>query len=146
MATRILRGLLILLGASAVAIGLSVFLSGATSTTHVAELAYSHLTGSTHAFTGDLGPTVESEMRFYAPLWIAYGVILIIAGRKLAAWLDRVPVLAAVFFAGGVGRALAYLEIGPPHPAFTVLMIVELTLPLVFIALWAALRRSVDPS
>jgi Domain of unknown function (DUF4345) len=53
-----------------------------------------------------------------------------------------VALLSSVFFAGGVGRALAYVFTGPPHPAFVVLMATEFVLPVIFIGLWAAVRGS----
>jgi hypothetical protein len=54
-----------------------------------------------------------------------------------------VPWLAATFFAGGVGRALSWVSVGPPHPFFLALMATELTLPLVLVVLWLAVRRPV---
>jgi hypothetical protein len=105
------------------------------------EVTFDAITRSRHDFTGSFGPTVESELRFYAPFWIVYGGLLIAAARDLRRRVQWVLPLSAVFFAGGVGRALAYVQSGPPHPAFVALMAIELALPLVFVALWAMARR-----
>lgn len=89
-----------------------------------------------------MGPVsgVDSELRFYAPFWMAYGLLLIATARKLNLHLSRVPLLSALLLAGGIGRSLAYVFTGPPHPAFVVLMIIEFVLPAIFIGLWAVVR------
>jgi len=141
MIMRILGGLMIALGASAVAIGLGMFLLGPGRLGGATEALFDAMTASHHPASALYGATAESELRFYAPFWLAYGVALIAAARRLAHRLTWVPVLAALFFAGGVGRALAWFEIGPPHPVFTVLMAIELALPPVFLGLWALARK-----
>ena len=142
MAARILCILLIVLGLSAILIGLSIYLTGAPHTGEITTQLYDHLTRTPHDSAPLEGSTVDSELRFYAPFWIAYGAILIATARKLKLHLNRVPLLSAVFFAGGVGRGLAYVFTGPPHPAFVVLMVTEFVLPVIFIGLWAAVRDS----
>jgi hypothetical protein len=142
MAARILAIMLIVLGLSAVLIGLSIYLTGASHTGGITTQLYDHLTRTSHLAAPLDGPTVDSELRFYAPLWIVYGVMLIATARKLSLHLNRVPLLSAVFLAGGVGRGLAYVFTGPPHPAFVVLMVTEFVLPVIFMGLWAAVRAS----
>jgi hypothetical protein len=141
MAARILAILLMVLGLSAILIGLSIFLTGAPRTGEITSQLYDHLTRMSHGSGLLDGPTVDSELRFYSPFWMAYGAMLIATARNLKRHLNRVPLLSAVFFAGGVGRGLAYVFTGPPHPAFVVLMVTELVLPVIFIGLWAAVRR-----
>jgi hypothetical protein len=142
MAARILCILLIVLGLSAILIGLSIYLTGAPHTGGITTQLYDHLTRMSHGSASLEGPTVDSELRFYAPFWMAYGAVLIATARKLKLHLNRVPLLSAVLFAGGVGRGLAYVFTGPPHPAFVVLMATEFVLPVIFIGLWAAVRGS----
>ena len=140
MVRTVLQVLLFALGVSAIAIGSSIFLLGATFTGGQAETVFNLLSGGrTHSppFTA----TADSELRFYAPFWVVYGGLLIWTARRLATRLRHVLPLAAVFFAGGVGRLISLLVVGPPHPAFTMLMVIELVLPPVFLALWAAARR-----
>ena len=143
MAARILCILLIVLGLSAILIGLSIYLTGASNTGEITTQLYDHLTHMSHRSAPLDGPTVDSELRFYAPFWMAYGAILVATARKLKLYLNRVPLLSAVSFAGGVGRALAYVFTGPPHPAFVVLMVTEFVLPVIFIGLWAAVRAAI---
>jgi hypothetical protein len=140
-ASRILSALMIALGVAAIAIGLSIFLYGASHTAQIAEWMYDRTVGGAAAPRETFGPIFESELRFYAPFWIVYGAILISTARNLPRRLGRVPGLSALFFAGGVGRALAWLQAGPPHPAFAMLMVSELILPLIFIILWQFARR-----
>lgn len=144
MALTVLKWLMFALGASALLIGGSIFLAGATFTAHVAETATNALAGGT-GLTPPFSPTVESELRFYSVLWMAYGGLLIWAARGLAARLAWVPPLAGLFFLGGVGRAIAYAVDGPPHAAFVQLMAVELALPLVFLGLWRVARTKPPP-
>ena len=81
-------------------------------------------------------PTIDNELRFYAALWGAYGVVLLLAARDYTGWAVRVPWLAAVFFVGGAGRAFSWLMIGAPHPFFLLLMTIELALPPLLVLLW----------
>jgi hypothetical protein len=104
MAARFLAILLIVLGLSAILIGLSIYLTGAPHTGEITTQLYDHLTGISHGSAPLDGPTVDSELRFYAPLWMAYGAMLIVTASKLKLYLNRVPLLSAVFFAGGVVR------------------------------------------
>ena len=141
-ASRVLSILLAVLGVAAIAIGLSIFLMGAAHTAHVTEWMYDRVAGPTGASSETFGPIFESELRFYAPFWIVYGAVLIVTARDLSHRLRWVPALSGLFFAGGVGRALACLQVGAPHPAFVMLMAIELVLPLIFLALWAWARRA----
>lgn len=87
---------------------------------------------------------VESELRFAYALWIAYGVAVIYVG--LRAWRSRAAVgaIAAVLFAAGVARAVAWIAEGRPDTEFLVLLALELGLPLLLV-LWQ--RRAVaEPS
>jgi uncharacterized protein DUF4345 len=142
----ILQGLMITLGVAAIIIGSTIFVLGGGTTGHLTELTFNSWTGAHHQLTGPYSPTVESEMRFYAPFWIAYGGLLIYVARDLSSRGSWMPLLCGVFFAGGAGRAISFFTPGPPHPAFTVLMVIELVLPLVFIALWVRVRVPITNS
>lgn len=136
----ILRILLVALGVSAVAIALMDMSLGAHATASFFEAGYSALTG----WPGKAQPwppTMDNEMRFYAAPWGAYGVVLIWTARDLAARLNLVPWLAAVFFTGGVGRVISLLSVGPPDPFFSLLMVVELATPPVLVLIWLGARR-----
>ena len=131
-----LRLLHIVLGVVAVAICLSIVTLGPAATASSSEALFDALTGTRHASTGAWPPTMDSELRFYAPFWGAYGLVLLHIARRLPATLGWVPPTAALFFTGGVGRAISYFAVGTPHPFFVLLMIIELVLPVLFVALW----------
>ena len=131
-----LRTLLGVLGLSAILIALSILLLGAETTAGSAERVFAALAGWRGAPSGPWPPTMDSELRFYAALWGAYGALLIVTAWRWPDGSRWVPWLAAVFFAGGVGRAISYVAIGAPHPFFSLLMWIELLLPPVLVALW----------
>jgi hypothetical protein len=137
-----LRIVLIVLGASAIAIAASDIFLGPDWTAGGAKQAFGALTGYGGPPSGHWPTTMDNEMRFYAALWAAYGITLILVARGLAARGCFVPWLAAVFFAGGVGRAISYVSVGPPHPFFTLLMAIELGLPAAIMLLWLATRQA----
>lgn len=133
-----LRLLHALLGIAAVAISLSIIILGPSMTAATFEGLFDTLTGTTPPHTGVWPATMDSELRFYAPLWGAYGLVLLHIARRLPATLGWIPPTAALFFLGGIGRAISWLAVGAPHPFFLLLMVIELVLPLVFLALWQA--------
>ena len=136
-----LRICLSILGLAAVGIALSIWVLGAATTAGTAEAMFRLLTHRSDPASGAWPPTMDSELRFYAALWGAYGVVVLRTAWGPAAGAARVPWLAAVFFAGGVGRVLSFLAFGPPHPVFTLLMAIELVLPVMLMALWWPSRR-----
>ena len=139
-----IRVLLAVLGIAAIAICLSIVLFGPSWTAGFSEGQFDWLTGSVHPSSGPWPPTMDSELRFYAPFWGAYGVALLAVARDLPTKLQFVPPLAGLFFVGGAGRAISYCVVGPPHPFFTLLMAIELLLPLVLLGLWHGART--EPS
>jgi hypothetical protein len=140
---RALQICLVLLGVSAVAIALSILVLGAEATATMGERVFGALAGGGGP-AGERWPaTMDSELRFYAALWGAYGILVLRAAWKLPQALGQVPWLLGVFFAGGVGRLLSRLSIGAPHPFFTALMVVELVLPVVMVGLWLGAGRTV---
>ena len=137
LALRILNAIL---GLAAVAICLSIVVYGPANTANFSETLFDTLTGSSYPLTGPWPATMDSELRFYAPFWGAYGLVLISVARNLPGRLHYVPPLAMIFFIGGVGRALSYVLVGPPHPFFSFLMVIELLLPVAFLTLWRGVR------
>jgi hypothetical protein len=133
---RAIRICLFVLGASAIGIALSILLLGAETTASLAEWGFGAVSGWRGPPSEHWPPTMDSELRFYAALWGAYGIVVLRAALNLADRLSEVPWLAGVFFAGGVGRVLSRLSTGAPHPFFTLLMTIELVLPVVLIGLW----------
>jgi hypothetical protein len=109
----LLRILLWALGASAAAIAVAIFVFGAGATAHAFEAAFDAVAGR-HPGEGAWPAVMDSELRFYAVLWGAYGLLLIAVARRLEGYGGWVPWLALVFFLGGVGRLLSLLLVGPP--------------------------------
>jgi hypothetical protein len=135
-----LRLCLLILGASAIAIAASILVTGAEATAALAEGVFDTVSGWRGGLSEHWPPTMDSELRFYAALWGAYGVVLIRAAIGLPGTLPQAPWLAAVFFAGGVGRLISRVSFGAPHPVFTLLMIIELALPVLMALLWFGAR------
>jgi len=136
----LLKVLLFTLGGSAVAIAAAIFVFGAGATAHAFEAAFDAV-GGPHPGEGAWPAVMDSELRFYAALWGAYGVILVTVARSLDIHGRWIPWLALVFFLGGLGRALSMVLVGPPHPMFVVLMGLELALPPLIMVVWRAVRR-----
>ena len=138
----ILRLLHVTLGATAIAICLSIIFLGAAATVGLSESLFDALTGTPHARTGPWSATMDSELRFYAAFWGAYGLVLLHIARRLPVTLDWIPPTALLFFIGGAGRAISWYAVGAPHPFFVLLMVIELGLPLVFVGLWRAAKSA----
>lgn len=120
----LLRAVLLLLGAVALVAGLFTVATGTGG-----------MPGESSAT-----PNVESELRFYAVFWSAFGVLALLAARSPERQTSLVRGLALFLFLGGVARGLAWLASAQPDTQFLVLMGLELALP-VFI-LWAQARIS----
>jgi len=136
-----LRICLSILGGSAVVIAVSIMALGAEATATLGEQAFDLATRTSHPSSGRWPPTMDSELRFYAALWAAYGVAAIGCARTAESSLRWTPWLAAIFFLGGFGRVLSLIFVGPPHPFFSLLMWIELLLPIVLAGLWAGARQ-----
>ena len=135
-----LRICLALLGLSAIAIALSILALGAEATASMAEGVFDAVSGWRGPPSGRWPATMDSELRFYAALWGAYGIVLLRAAWALPRTLPQAPWLAAVFFVGGMGRVLSRVSVGAPHPVFTLLMVIELLLPVLMVLLWMGAR------
>jgi hypothetical protein len=97
--------------------------------------------GTTLPSVGSVPPTVDSELRFYAPYWIAYGALCFWVSRDLGARLEWVLPIAVVLFFSGLGRALSLLLVGPPATMFLAIMAFEIVFPLLLLALKARVSR-----
>lgn len=139
--SNLLLGLLVLLGVSAMGIALLVLALGIDAVILVEDL-YDGLIGRQSPPTTDVSPTLDSELRFYAPFWFGYGVLLLWVTQQINQRLRLVPILALLFLSGGIGRVASLVIVGSPHPAFIVLMILELALPPVLLLLYWRLRPS----
>lgn len=135
-----LRSFLAVLGVTAVLIALSILVLGAEATGTFGERMFDNLTGRGGPGSPPWPPTMDNELRFYAALWLAFGVLTLRAATQLEARIRDVPWLAGVFFLGGVGRFISWMAVGAPHPFFLFLMYAELGLPPILIFLWLRVR------
>jgi hypothetical protein len=114
----------------------------ALSVVPIATGLYGVLTGSGGIEDGAASVNVESELRFLYALWIAYGAAVLYVGLRAPDSREAVAALAAVLFATGVARAVAWIAEGRPDAPFVVLMVLELAIPAVLV-LWQ--RRVLAP-
>jgi hypothetical protein len=83
--------------------------------------------------------TMDSEDRFYATLFVGFGLTLIWCAMNLNVRRSAFLWLLVIFFASGLSRIVSMTQAGFPHPLFTFLTAVELILP---VGLWLWLRRA----
>jgi hypothetical protein len=76
-----------------------------------------------------VNPTMAGEDRFFAGLFLCSGVALLWCAVDVQHKRVYVNLLAAAFFVGGLGRLLAVLLDGAPHPFYVAMLVVELALP-----------------
>jgi hypothetical protein len=62
--------------------------------------------------------------RAFQALLALFGVIVIVEHKRV-----YITLLAGVFFVGGIGRLLAVLIDGAPHPFYVAMLVLELALP-----------------
>ena len=117
-----LKALTALFGAVCAAIGL----------VHIA-LGPSAIPGSV-----PVNATMDSEDRFYATLFVSFGLAMVWCSRDLAVRRGVFYALLATFFAGGLARIVSVAAVGPPSSLFVFLGSLELILPPV---LWWWHRR-----
>ncbi|MEQ8261936.1 DUF4345 family protein [Pseudohaliea sp.] len=145
LARMILRIGFIVLGVSALGIAVSNFLFGVMTTAAAFDQVL-RLTGLPASDVGDLaGVNVDNEFRFYSVFWGVYGVLLLLAARRLEEFMRWAGWLIFLFFAGGIGRLFSWINVGEPTVLFVLLTIVEFVLSAVLFAAWVVLRRTQRP-
>jgi hypothetical protein len=88
------------------------------------------LTGPEGQFGGEaVNASVESEYRFYAGLWMAYGAVAWALGPRVEREPAILTGLMAVLFAAGLARVVAWVAAGTPEAPYLVLMALELGIP-----------------
>jgi len=105
-----------------------------------AGIGLAHLLFGARAIIG-AGPvdaTVDSELRFHAVLFIAFGwgFIWAAADPDNRAWL--VNALGLAFLLGGLARLIAMVQTGLPHYFYVWMIPVEILIPVVN---WLLLKR-----
>lgn len=96
-----------------------------------ALIALAHIAIGPAAIPGGVvtNAVMDSEDRFYATLFLGFGLAVIWCARDLDARDKPLGALLAVFFAGGIARILSIFAVGSPGPVFLFLGALELILP-----------------
>jgi hypothetical protein len=79
-------------------------------------------------------PAVESELRFYAAFYAAYGLVALRVAPRADQDTTAVRALAGALFLAGMARIAGWRAAGSPHPAQLALLTIELTTPPLIIA------------
>lgn len=85
--------------------------------------------------------TLDSEHRFYAVFFLAFGLALLWCLRDISGRTRAIQGMMVLFFLGGLTRVLSMLVTGMPHPLFVGLGAIELVLPPLLVGL-AELNRN----
>ncbi len=73
--------------------------------------------------------TMDSEDRFYATLFLAYGIALVWCAKEVEKKSQLIYFLAATFFVGGLARLVSMAAVGLPDPFFIAMTGFELLIP-----------------
>ena len=94
-------------------------------------IALTHIAFGPAAIPGSVpvNATMDSEDRFYASLFLGFGMAHVWAAQDLAARRGVLLALQATFFVGGVARLISWIATGPPIALFQFLGGLELLIP-----------------
>ncbi len=95
-------------------------------------IALAHLFFGTASIigAGPVNATIDSDMRFYAVVFGAYGMAVAWCARDVEQKGPAINSLGAVFFAGGLARLLAWVVSGEPNWFYVLMTPVELLIPI----------------
>lgn len=91
---------------------------------------------------GEVVPSVDNELRFYAVWYVFAGAALLRAVPKVEEARATVRAVGIAFFAAGCARLLSWAVVGKPHVSQVVLMAIELVIPFVIIPWQAAVATN----
>ena len=94
-------------------------------------IASLHIVLGTSAIPGSIpvNATMDSEDRFYATLFAAYGVALLWCTKDIERKSMVVYSLAVTFFIGGLARLVSIAAVGLPNTFFIAMTVLELLIP-----------------
>ncbi|MDT5314635.1 MAG: hypothetical protein QOE74_3655 [Mycobacterium sp.] len=110
----------------------------------VVGIALAHLLlGGTAVIGGSpLNATAEGEHRFFAALFLCYGLAFLWCARDIETKRRPVNLLAATFLLGGLARLASIAVSGPPNLFYSAMLVIELALPFVLFYLASRLPQS----
>lgn len=94
-------------------------------------IAFTHIAIGPSAIPGSIpvNATMDSEDRFYATLFLGFGVAMFWCSQQLKERGGVFKALLLVFFLGGVARIISAAQVGLPNEFFQILWAMELILP-----------------
>jgi hypothetical protein len=78
---------------------------------------------------GSVSATMDSEDRFYAAIFLGFGLTLLWCAGSIERRAQVIRFLLALFFLGGCARVISIILVGPPHPFFQAMTALELLVP-----------------
>jgi Domain of unknown function (DUF4345) len=123
--TRALRAIFYVGGVVATAAGLHTVIAGSKS-----------IAGEERA-----NASVESELRFYAAFYLAYGLVALSVAPRAERDPTTVRALAGALFLAGLARAGGWVTVGRPHRVQIALLAIELSAPPTIVACQTRLGR-----
>ena len=107
----------------------------------VVGIALAHIVLGGAAVIGGspLNATSDGEHRFFAAVFLCYGLALLWCVPDIATKRTPIRLLALTFLAGGVARLISVIAVGPPNAFYSVMLVVEFLLPLVLLAMTSRL-------
>ena len=90
----------------------------------------------------DASPSVESELRYYSAWYVGAGLAMFWLSRRLREHPVVFRAFCGVIFLGGCGRLLAAQATDWPPAGQVILLVIELTLPVILLAWHALASRS----
>jgi hypothetical protein len=86
--------------------------------------------------------TMDSEDRFYATLFAAYGVAMLWCIKDIEQKSQVVYFLALTFLAGGLARLVSIAAVGLPNTFFITMTVLELLIPFLIMFLQWRISRA----
>lgn len=123
---------------------LQVFL-GAFGVTAIL-IATLHIVLGPSAIPGSIpvNPAMDSEDRFYATLFAAYGVALLWCVKDVERKSTVVYFLALTFFVGGLARLVSMAAVGLPNAFFIAMAALELLIPFFMVFMQSRISRTAN--
>ena len=110
----------------------------------VVGIALAHLVLGGAAVIGGspLNASAEGEHRFFAALFLCYGVAFLWCTREIENKRRPLNLLAATFLLGGLARLASIAISGAPNAFYSAMLVIELAVPLLLFFLVSRMPQS----